>query len=301
MESPRAAGVLVTLLSGLIALDFPIQAQQPISSLPSSPSVLISSPSDSGDPESQSITGSRSVVEQIYQLGSDRSPSFIPRMAPTSSATTRYPVVSVAQLRHPLTRKGSELIEKIQTSLRIGQRAKAKEQIAKAIEDPSAAPYAHAILGTEYLKEGQTQAALPELEGAAEVLPIADVHSNLGYALCATGQTNRCQWELEEALRLDGTSARARLMLGIMLLNQRSRDQEAQYNLQAAQDSIPLAHLALAVCNQRRGEKDAAAEQVREYLGPQRDARFSSFLKWVFEAAANPNPAAAFGFPSETN
>src|SRR5581483_7041373 len=116
---------------------------------------------------------------------------------------------------------------------------------AQALEDPSAAPYAHAILGTEYLKEGQPRAAIPELEHAAGVLPMAGIHSNLGYALCLTGQEKRGEHEFEEALRIDGNSAQARFLMGILLLNQKSRDQEARYNLNLAQDRVHSAHLAL--------------------------------------------------------
>jgi Tfp pilus assembly protein PilF len=202
----------------------------------------------------------------------------------------------VAQLSHPLTGKDRRLLQKIESYFKVGQRAKAKEQLANALKKPATAPYAHAIVGTEYLKEGQPRAAVPELEDAARVLSSAGIHSNLGYALCMTGQPKRGEQELEEALRLDGNSLKARLLMGILLLNQTSREQDAHYNLSLAQKSVRSAHLALAVYHLRRGEKDAAEEQVHEYLGPQRSGDFPMFWQWVSEAAEQAHPAVAFGF-----
>src|SRR5690349_15110141 len=147
-------------------------------------------------PESSSP---RTEIERARDLaGADAQPGYVPQ--PGAAAGTAGNAVSVEQLRHPLTRKGMKLIKKVESYLKIGQRAKAKEQLAEAMKEPSAAPYAHAILGTEYLRDGKPAAAIPELEDAARVLPIAGVHSNLGYALCLTGHGKRGQQELEEAL-----------------------------------------------------------------------------------------------------
>ncbi len=231
------------------------------------------------------------------QAEADVQPSYVPQTTETAAAgTSGQNTVSVTQLRHPLSRKGMRLIKKVESYLKIGQRAKAKEQLAEAMKEPSAAPYAHAILGTEYLRDGKPAAAIPELEDAARVLPIAGVHSNLGYALCLTGHGKRGQQELEEALRLDGDSPQTRFLIGIILLNQKSQAQEAQYNLKMAQDRVRSAHLGLAVCDILKGEMDAAQKQVRQYLGPERENEFFVAWQWVSAAAADPHPAAAFGF-----
>ena len=137
----------------------------------------------------------------------------------------------MAQLRHPLTRKGMKLIKKVESYLKLGQRDKAHEKLVEALQEPSAAPYAHAILGTEYLKDGRPAAAVPELEDAASVLAIAGVHSNLGFALCLTGHLAHGRQELAEALRLDGDSAQARFLMGVALLNEQSEQKAAEYNL----------------------------------------------------------------------
>jgi Tfp pilus assembly protein PilF len=239
-------------------------------------------------------------MEKIMgQMDADPRPPFVPNIVDSAQSSNRPGAVSVAQLRHPLSRKGFELIQTLLSYLNMGQREKAQAELVKALQEPSAAPYAHAILGTEYLMESQVAAAVPELENAAQVLPISSVHSNLGYALCMTGQSKRGQRELEEALRLDGESSKARYLMGVLLLNQKSREQEAQFDLKLAEGHIPEAHLALAVCHLRRGERAAAKQQVEEYLGADRNAEFYSVWVWVSAAAAAAHPAHAFGFPDQ--
>lgn len=207
--------------------------------------------------------------------------------------------VSVAQLKHPLSRKGASLLHKVASYLKHHQKAKANEQLAEALKEPTAAPYAHAILGTEYLKDGQIAEAVPELESAAQVLPISGVHSNLGYALCLMGHINRGRMELNEALRLDGDSPQARFLMGVVLLNQKSEPKKAEYNLKLAQDRVPSARLALAVCHILDGQRDAAEAELHEYLGPNKQKYFAAVWKWATGAAANPRPAAAFGFQDQ--
>lgn len=166
----------------------------------------------------------------------------------------------------------------------------------EALKEPSAAPYAHAILGTEYLRNGHPAAAVPELEDAAQVLQMSGIHSNLGYALCLTGQGQRGREELREALRLNGDSASARFLMGIALLNEKSQQKQAEYNLNLAKKDVPSARLALAVSHLRDGDKDGAEKQVREFLGPNQDLYFTLVWQWASGAAANSHPARAFGF-----
>lgn len=229
------------------------------------------------------------------QLEGASKPQLAPGLNLPGLAPNGQQMVSVEQLRHPLTRKGRKLLQKVESYLRLGQRDKAIEQLAVAIHERSAAPYAHGILGTEYLRTGHARAAIPELEEAARVLPIAGVHSNLAYALCLTGQSQRGEQELQEALRLDGGSPQARFLMGVLLLGRKSRDHEARYDLKMALKYVPSAHLALAVCHLRDGENEAAQKELRQYLGPAREIQLPVLMQWASAAAARPDPATAFG------
>src|SRR5579871_305567 len=107
-----------------------------------------------------------------------------PQTPPSGSQT-----VSADELRHPLSRKGQKLIDQIEKDLRAGDRSSAMEKLNLALKEPSAAPYAHNILGVEDLKVRKISAAVEEFSQATALLPgFAAGHSNLGYALCLDGQ-----------------------------------------------------------------------------------------------------------------
>lgn len=216
--------------------------------------------------------------------------------APAGSDT-----VSVQQLRHPLSHRWEMLLAQLQSDLAKGHVKHANKLMARALKDPAAAPYAHGILGTHYLKHGWPAAAIPELQQAAQTLPMASVHSNLGYALCLMGQTKRGEEELQEALSLDGNSSQTRFLMGIVLLNQKSRDREARYDLRMAVGKVPTARLALAISHMRRGEMQAAENQLCQFLGPNRQDDLLRLWTWASKAASQPQPATAFGFPHQTS
>jgi len=296
----RVIVVLVTITYGLLLTNLPAHAQigadGPLDSTDPWSKAAGVPPNLQPQPDSVPRTEMEREEQQAYAASNV---PFAPSPEEAARPEDEGNAVSIQQLSHPLSRKGRRLIAKVESYLRLGQRAKAKQQLTQAIKEPSAAPYAHAILGTEYLRDGQAQAAIPELEDAARVLPIAGIHSNLGFALCLTGQGKRAEQELQEALRLDGDLPKARFLMGVLLLNEKSRDREAQYDLKIAQAHVRSAHLALAVCYLRRGEMEAAQQQLRTYLGPDYDTKILSLWQWAFAAALDAHPAAHFGLHVE--
>lgn len=288
---------LMTLTFGILLCDAPSLAQNPALLPPEDPwSQFGSDPF--GQLEAPGEPPHTAMEQEIQQMGSTANVPFSPQTQP-GVPPAGGDTVSVQQLRHPLSRKARGLLNKAEALLTHGQRDKGKQQLAEAIKEPSAAPYAHAMLGTEYLRDGQAHAAIPELETAARSLPIASVHSNLGFALCMTGDIQRGQEEFQRALSLDGNSAKARFLLGIVLLNEKSTEGEALYDLNLAQKQIRTAHLAMAVAEMRRGDMDAGERQLRKFLGSTRQDEFSKVLRWATVAAAQPHPAVAFGFPEK--
>jgi Tfp pilus assembly protein PilF len=249
-------------------------------------------PSDQGWPDKQ-IEAFPPPLSENATFPSSPVPDTEPDTA--ANPTGGPSVVSVGQLQHPVTSKGQRLLQRIQLYLHRGDRTKAQQEFKQALNEPSAAPYAHALIGTDYLKQGQITAAIPELERAAEALPVASIHSNLGYALSLTGETQHGQQELEEALRLDATSRQAQYVLGVILLNHRSQDHEAMENLRGAQQQVRAAYLALAVFYVRERNYSAAEQEIRGYLGPDHLGEFLNAWNWACLVAARPKPAAAFG------
>jgi len=175
-------------------------------------------------------------------------------------------VVSVEELRNPLTGKYLRAIVTAQEHLKSGQRERGMQELLQALQDPVAMPYAISMLGVEHLKTGQLDAALGELEQAVQLLPgRPENRSNLAYALCQAGQTERGLKEVRKAIQLDAGKPKTRMVLGMLLLQQGSHDSEAVKNLQQAAQEIPGAHLLLAQHYDRSGRVPEAEKERRAY------------------------------------
>jgi Flp pilus assembly protein TadD len=212
------------------------------------------------------------------------------------SSSSPAGTVSVEQLRHPLTRKGGQLLERAQRYAKAGEHRKAIQEFLRALGEASAAPYAHSLLGIEYLKIGDLASATSALLEAVRVLPgIAANHTNLGYALCLTGQRKPAERELREAVRLDRTSPQARYLLGLIQLDQRSP--EAAQNLGFAMQDMHKARLALAIAHVRAGDLVSARQDIRHYLGLERLQESDSTEQWVAQASILDHPSVLFGLP----
>jgi Tfp pilus assembly protein PilF len=174
-------------------------------------------------------------------------------------------VMSVEELRNPLTGKPLRAIVRAQEHLKSGQRERGMEELRQALHDPAAMPYAISMLGFEHLAAGQLDTALGELEQAVRVLPRPENHSNLAFALCLKGQTERGLVEVRKAFQLDGGRPKTRLVLGILLFQQGSHDAEAVRQLQAAAQEAPDAHLVLAEHYEQVGQAPDAERERRAY------------------------------------
>lgn len=119
--------------------------------------------------------------------------------APAPAAT-----VSVEQLRHPVSHRGAKMLSQARNFEDMGRHDLAIAQLQLALEEPSAAPYAHSMLGAEYIKIDQLPLAIAELEQALAVLPrnVPD-RSNLGLALFLSGDLEHAEQETRQALELD--------------------------------------------------------------------------------------------------
>jgi Flp pilus assembly protein TadD len=100
---------------------------------------------------------------------------------------------------------------------RSGEHDKAIGELRLALQDPSAAPYAHSILGAEYLKTGRIAEAVTELEVAVQLLPHnAPSLSNFGFALYLAGERERGEQEVRKALVLDSSNSKTRRVLDVI-------------------------------------------------------------------------------------
>jgi Tfp pilus assembly protein PilF len=163
------------------------------------------------------------LVEEVTQVGTGQS---VILTLPEKQQEAKASTISSDQLQHPLSPKGAKMIRKAQDYAQAGDHGKAIEELKRALAEPTAVPYAHGILGTEYLKTGQVASAQTELETAVQMLPHdPSLHSNLGYALFVKGDRDRGEQEVRKALDLDRSNAAAQRLLGYILKSRR-RTQE---------------------------------------------------------------------------
>lgn len=186
-------------------------------------------------------------------------------LAVTLPAQSGGEVVSVEELRSPLTGKSLRAIMAARDHLKSGQRERGMEELREAMRDPAAMPYAMSMLGVEHLKIGQLDTAMGELEEASRLLPRPENLSNLAYALYLKGETARGLYEVRKALQWDGGKPKTRLVLGMLLLQQGSQEAEAIQQLQAAAPENPSAHLVLARHYDRAGNAPEAEKERRAY------------------------------------
>jgi tetratricopeptide (TPR) repeat protein len=155
------------------------------------------------------------ILEEVVQLGAGQS---LVLQLPQKAAEAKGATISTDQLQHPLSPKGAKMIRKAQNYAEAGDHFKAIEELKHALAEPTAAVYAHSLLGTEYLKTGQVTSAETELERAVQMLPHdAALHSNLGYALLLKGDRDRGEQEVRKALELDPNNSPAQRLLGFIL------------------------------------------------------------------------------------
>jgi tetratricopeptide (TPR) repeat protein len=215
-----------------------------------------------------------------------------PSAPPTIGRRINPETVSTDQLRHPLKGKALRKIRKAESLIAAHEFARAREVLQKAARDSAAAPYAHSLLGQEYLRVMRFPEAIVELRIAVQLLPsnVPD-RANLGYALLLTGQTAAAEAELRRALELQPSNPRTHLVLGLLCYASPARLAEAQEHLEFAARELPGARLLLARFYQLTGrpeEADRAFAWYQEALGSNTDT--SAARRW-FE---NAGKAAAF-------
>lgn len=120
------------------------------------------------------------------------------------------------------------MIDKAQRTAIAGEHLAAIEQLTRALaKHPESAAWIQPVLGVEYLKTDQHQAAIQALEQAVLLLPRDPInHSNLGLSLAFAGQFDRAEEELHQALQLDGKNDTTRRLLAAVEANYRLRHHE---------------------------------------------------------------------------
>ena len=144
---------------------------------------------------------------------------------PSQDEGTRAGSISADLLRHPLSAQAREMIDKAQRTAQAGDHRSAIEQLTKALaKHPESAAWIQPVLGVEYLKTDQHEAAIQALEQAVLLLPRDPINrSNLGLSLAWIGQYDRAEQELHQALKLDAKNDTTRRLLEAVEADHRLR------------------------------------------------------------------------------
>jgi len=150
------------------------------------------------------------------------------KVQPSQDEATRAGTISADLLRHPLSAQARDMIDKAQRTAQAGDHLAAIEQLTKALaKHPESAAWIQPVLGVEYLKTDQHQAAIQALEQAVLLLPRDPINrSNLGLSLAFAGQFDRAELELQQALQLDTKNDATRHLLAVVEANHRQRHHE---------------------------------------------------------------------------
>jgi len=127
--------------------------------------------------------------------------------------------ISVDLLRQELPPKAKEILLKAQRASEAGDHAAAIEILETAHEKfPQSDAWTESLLGLEYLKTRQFEAAVSALECAVALLPRDAVdRANLGFALAKLGRTAEAAQQLRQAVELDTTNEKTRQLLTVVL------------------------------------------------------------------------------------
>lgn len=154
--------------------------------------------------------------------------------------------VSVQELERPLEGRGLQMLLKGRDLIAHGDSARGLEQMRAALMEPSAEPYALAMLGAEHLKHGDYDAAIAELQAAVEQMPgVAASQSNLAYALFVRQRNDEALNHARKAVQLDPGRSKTRYVIGQILL-QMGRREEAEFHLKRASEEVAGARALLA-------------------------------------------------------
>ena len=133
--------------------------------------------------------------------------------------------VSSDVLRHPLTSKARRRLEKALHLSELGKHPAAIQELRETlVKEPSSAPYAHNLLGVEYVESGQFDEARNSFEQAVRLMPHESVnHSNLGFTLAVAGDWNSAEQEARTAIQLDSAITRAKTLLDLVLHSRKAK------------------------------------------------------------------------------
>lgn len=215
-----------------------------------------------------------------------RMPKLPPKNRPASGG------VSVAELQAPpVPRKAFRAFVRAQEYSQAGKYSSAAGQLQKAIRIHPAYAEAHSNLGVQYIRMQQPEKAVGELQKAIQIgPPVAMQYGNLSFAYWALERYPEAEAAARKALELEPGYLQAHYMLGVVLLMDTRKSQEAAAHLQRAAGEFPRARLGLAQVYVRRGRSDLALSQLQTFKQTASPESRRVVDKWISQVQATHKP-----------
>lgn len=176
-------------------------------------------------------------------------------------------VVSAKRLLHkPPARAAKEFGKALRASEK-GKTEEAVRRLRKALEIDPEYMEAHNNLGSLYLRLEDYEKALVHARKACELDPgAAMAHLNLAAALMARQEFAAAAEAAGRAAMLDPASSQAHFVQALAWLAQGRQNEETVGKLRRVAGDFPRARLMLARVHAARGDRQAAAAELKRYL-----------------------------------
>ena len=173
--------------------------------------------------------------------------------------------VSVGELRIP--RKAAKEIQRSQAALRSGDVRSSALHLERALQAYPESIEVHNNLGSRYIDLHEYERAAMEFQKAIDIDPrVMQPFNNLSVAFFLLQRYPEAEVAARRALKLDPHNATSRYMLGCILATQKRNPLEAMEMLRQTKREFADSRLLLAEILLRRGARNEAENELRDYL-----------------------------------
>ncbi|MCS7026057.1 MAG: tetratricopeptide repeat protein [Bryobacteraceae bacterium] len=175
--------------------------------------------------------------------------------------------VSVNRLKHVPPKSARKLFQQSLKAQARGNGEKALELLQAAVKEDPLYLEAWNNLGTRYMREGKVELALEALRRAQAIDgDHPHVLTNLGIVLMHLKRRDEAEAVARRALRHARQDSKAEYILGLCLVHQPEKREEAVFYLRKAQEEFPQARLSIAQILTRSGKFVEARRELERYL-----------------------------------
>ncbi|HLK51389.1 MAG TPA: hypothetical protein VKT49_24775 [Bryobacteraceae bacterium] len=174
--------------------------------------------------------------------------------------------VSAARLLHKPPRKARNAFVRAIKLAAANDHVGAAAEFKKAINFDPEFSEAHGNLGVEYVRLGRDVESVPEFQRALQLDPATALHhANFSYALARLNRLAEAELEAQTAVSLAPSDPVAQFLLGCLLARNPQTRNFSERHLMVAAQTLPVAHLALALVYQDQGAAADAATEMKRY------------------------------------